>query len=161
MSNPMTQAPTVTKRQEAQRAERRRRQDTGIGRLDRLSVPGKKDSSYVYRWVNDTGGRVQMLTQSDDYDVVTYSELGAVPTDKDIAVGDGVTRIGDKSNGQRVVLLKKRKDYFEDDKRKEQEFLDKRISGLRKGDVGDQRGLQPGGTTYGDVQIAEPRRNSS
>lgn len=154
-------AAAPSKRQEVQRTERRRRQDTGIGRINRLTIPGKTDTSYVYRWVNDTGGRVQMLTQSDDYDVVTYSELGAVPSEKDIAAGDGVTRVADKGSGQRMVLLKKRKDYYEDDKRKEQKFLDGRMSGLRKGEVGDGRGLQPGGTTYGEVRIDEPRRNSS
>lgn len=161
----MSTQPTVTaapsKRQEAQRAERRRRQDSGIGRINRLTIPGKTDPSFVYRWVNDTGGRVQMLTQSDDYDVVTYSELGAVPAEKDIAAGDGVTRVADKGSGQRMMLLRKRRDYYEDDKRKEQEFIDRRMSGLRKGEVGDDRGLKPGATTYGEVRIDEPRRNSS
>jgi len=168
-----TELPTRSRaaqpRQDVERAERRRRHDTGIGRLDRLSVPGKKDTQkYFYRWVVDQPGRVQMLTQQDDYDPVTYQELGATPGDKDANDGSVVTRVGDKATGQRMVLLKKRRDYYEEDKRKEAAALDERMKMVKRGDVGDPRGITNGNPTYGEVKIgigdemsAAPRRNSS
>lgn len=150
-------------RQEVERTERRRRQDTGIGRLDRLTVPGRKDSDkYFYRWVVDQPGRVQLLTQQDDYDVVTYGDLGATPTEKDANEGSPVARVGDKATGQRMILLKKRRDWYESDKAKEQGLIDKRLEGMKRGDVGDPRGITNGNTqTYGEVSIGVPERDAS
>ncbi len=143
-------------RKEAERTERRRRSDVSmLGRLDRLSVPGKKDTQkYFYRWVTDNG-RVQQLTQEDDYDPVTYQELGATPNEKDANDGSVVTRVGDKATGQRMVLLKKRRDWYEGDKAKEQSFVDERMKSMKRGDVGDARGITGAAPnlTYGEVKI--------
>lgn len=125
--------PARTARQEQERAQRRRREDTGTGRLRNLAVTGKLDPAYEYRWINDKPGRVQMLTQSDDWDVVTTDQLGERDA-KDRGVGTAVERVVDKVTGTKAVLVRKLKEYYVADKAKEQASVDELQASLTRGD---------------------------
>lgn len=64
-------------------ATERRRRRRNPGNLDvmiqtRLNFidPSYLDPDYVYRWINDEGGRLRQLTRMDDYDFVTSDMLG-------------------------------------------------------------------------------------
>lgn len=135
---PQTQRPS---RADEERTARRRRQDLGEGRLRNLSVEGTKDPNYVYRWINDDPGRVHKLTVMDDWDRVTNADLG-LRDDRDKNVGAGVERIVDKVTGKRAVLVRKRKDYYAEDKAKEQAQLDETDAALQRGQSRSPEGLQ-------------------
>jgi len=99
------------------KTRRRRREGMGDERNYRLHVPeSMKDPNFVYRWVNDRAGRVRQMTVEDDWDVVDTSKLGGDPNPAaNIAEGSVINRIGDKYTGERTVLIRKPKDYFEED----------------------------------------------
>lgn len=125
MSNTATVPATTGNRPnriEQERTQRRRREDLGIGRHDPLALDGSKDKDYVYRFVNDEPGRLHQMTVADDWDVVTTAEMGTHPKDK--GVGSQIERVVDRRSGQRAILLRKRRDYYEADKAKEQGRID-------------------------------------
>lgn len=127
-------------RQENEQVQRRRRGDSGPLAGLKLYVPeALKDPNFEYRFVNDRPGRVQQLTQNDDYDVVpTFSAEG----------GGNETRVADKSSGERAVLLRKPKEFYESDKREEQKVLDERDEMLRRGAAPNAEGLNGSDNAY-------------
>ena len=149
----------------AERTERRRRNDMSPMSRAPLSVPGATlDPNYYYRWVDDHPGRIQALTSQDDYDPVTYADLGIAPTDADSNPGATVTRVADKPTGRKTMLLRKRKDWHDADKAKEQIQNDQTDNALRRGLVpasdGGQHGLS-GEHAYipeGGIRIDDGRR---
>lgn len=115
-----------------EQVQRRRRESLGADRNLKLHVPeDKKDPNFVYRFVNDRPGRVQQLTEADDYEIVP-----GITND-----GSTETRVADKSSGERAVLLRKPKDFYESDKRKEQEVLDARDEAMRRAAPPSAEGL--------------------
>lgn len=131
-----TKLKPVPTRVAAEREQRRRRSDlTPMSRAP-LAVPGAKlDPNYKYRWVDDIPGRVQQLTVNDDYDPVTYADLGLAPMGLDSNSGTTVERVSDKQSGRKTVLLRKRKDWYQHDKAKEQQALDTTMAALKRGHV--------------------------
>lgn len=133
-----------TKRAEAERAQRRRRDDMGLGRGRNLDIVGTKDSAYEYRWVNDDPGRMYNLTERDDWEVVKTGDLGEGNA-KDKGVGTGIERVVDKRSGKRAVLLRKPKDYYVGDKAKEQALIDDTEKAIKRG-MTPMAGAAPGET---------------
>jgi hypothetical protein len=126
-------------RQEQEQQRRRRRESLGEDRNLKLHVPSdKKDPNFEYRFVNDRPGRVQQLTQADDWDVVPSIT----------AEGGNETRVVDKSSGERAVLLRKPKDFYESDKRSEQKLLDERDDSMRRGGPSSAEGLTSSDNAY-------------
>lgn len=142
MSNIVDHKQQQRPRIEEERARRRRRDDMGTGRLSNLAVNGPLDPDYVYRWINDEPGRVQQLTTADDWDVV--NSAGMEPNAKDKGVGSQIERIVDKGTGKRAVLVRKRKEYYEADKAKEQSAIDETEAWIKRGVVGGAQGLASG-----------------
>jgi hypothetical protein len=108
-------------RAEAIQTERRRRDD---GNLDRarnmkLAIPPefRDDTVHTYRWINDVNDRVHDLTVEDDWNICSRASPEATDADKYRRQVDT-----DKS-GQPVYafLVRKRKDWYEADKRKASE----------------------------------------
>lgn len=120
------------KRAEAERAQRRRREDVGLGRGRNLDLGGSKDPNYEYRWVNDDPGRMYNLTERDDWEVVKTGDLGEASA-KDRGVGTGIERVVDKRSGKRAVLLRKPKEYYVGDKAKEQALIDDTERAIKSG----------------------------
>lgn len=63
------------------RARRRRRDDGTLNRMHQFKLdcipPEALDlQNYVYRWINDEGGKLRAATRADDYDFVQSHELG-------------------------------------------------------------------------------------
>jgi len=159
----MNEVVVKSKRVEEERTRRRRREDLGDGRLKNLAVSGDMDPTYEYRWINDDPGRVHNLTIRDDWDRVTEDMLG-LRGDKDRQVGSGVERIVDKVTGKRAILVRKPKDYYAQDKAKEQVKLDEIDTQIKSGAVpsnGQQEALKPGVNAYvpaGGISIQDGRR---
>ena len=93
---------------------------TPIGRRNRLTVENR-DPAYHYRIVNDVDGRVQDLLDQD-YEIVLDAKVGDKRVDeisslgsaKQISVGKGV----------KAFVMKKRKDWFQDDQDLKQKEID-------------------------------------
>ena len=93
---------------------------TPIGRRNRLTVENR-DPNYHYRVVNDVDGRVQDLLDLD-YEIVLDAKVGDKRVDevsslgsaKQISVGGGV----------KAVVMRKRKDWFDEDQAVRQKELD-------------------------------------
>lgn len=105
---------------------RRRRETLGPERNLKLHVPQEmKDPNYEYRWVNDRPGRIMQLTQYDDWD--------KAPEMEGIGLGTTTERVADKYTGERTVLLRKPKEFYDADKAAEQKVLDERDDAMRRG----------------------------
>lgn len=93
---------------------------TPIGRRNRLTVENR-DPNYHYRIVNDVDGRVQDLLDQD-YEIVLDAKVGDKRVDdisslgsaKQISVGKGI----------KAFVMKKRKDWFQDDQDLKQKEID-------------------------------------
>jgi len=126
-------------RVEEVKVERRRRQGMGAERNLKLHVPEEaKDPNFVYRWVNNTAGRIKQLTEMDDYEIVS-SEDGKI--DAGTSEGTVVKRTVSRSEGDEAVLLRKPRHYYEADKAEEQKLIDARDEQLRVGSAPSSEGL--------------------
>jgi hypothetical protein len=103
--------PGRPKREEVTATERRRRKG---GTVTKLEVPADIQKQYPemeFRWGRDVGGRMQQLTQSDDWDKVP-----------DVQPIHGGT--GEAGQGFKMHLLMKPKTFMEADKREKLAMLE-------------------------------------
>lgn len=160
-------APETARRTTETQARRRRRDDMGPGARRKLHVPeGLKDREYVYRWVNDDGRRVHDLSTLDDWDTVHSPDIAAGAEGGNGTAGLG-TRIeavvGKTDSGQplRAVLMRKRREFHEEDERHKAAVADERVLGIRQGGSQDPNGLLPGTHSYvpsSGIRIEENRK---
>lgn len=128
----MSRAQTIT-------AERRRRNTAWLsGRRQRLAVDESKldRENFTYRWVNDdpTSQRVYDLTTNDDWERVVDRD-GALKTNStgmgaEVAAPAGV---GDTGSPVRAVLLRKPKDWHDEDQAAKQRHIDGLEAGMKAG----------------------------
>lgn len=104
--------------------ERRRRNSSSLNRMAQYKLDFIPESlldkaNYVYRWINDTPGRLRMATKMDDYEKVSASELGPgfAMDATDSEGGDTVRMYAGIEGGSPVYtyLCKKPRDFWEDD----------------------------------------------
>ena len=117
-------------RKETTKTERRRRVDS-VQQM-RMVVPIEwKEfwNDYELRWINDNKGRLHQMTKNDDWDICYHHEL---PDAK--PVGDGgegqpiisqAVSVGGDGRAFNAYLCRKRKEYFEADKKAKQDALKK------------------------------------
>lgn len=118
------------------KTQRRRRDTLGADRNLKLHVPEEaKDPNFVYRFIKDNPGRVQQLTQMDDYDLVSQTDIESQ------SIGTQVRRISNKSDGEGVVLVRKPKEFFEEDKAKEAKRIDATEEAMRRAPPASSEGL--------------------
>jgi hypothetical protein len=98
---------------------------------NRLSVKNKEDG-YVYRIVNDIDDRVELLTEQD-YELVPTAKVGAMGdrrVDNPQPVGSIATiSVG---NGTKAVVMRKRKDWHEQDQNAKQQEIDALEATMKK-----------------------------
>lgn len=140
-AKPMTkQAATVTepeapaKRAEETRAKRRRRADTSYEGAHRLSVNHEllDHNKFAYRFVNDVGDRILDKTVRDDWDKVPD------PDAKDDSDGLGAPIrkvVGRNVDGSPLhsYLLRKPKEYFDEDAKKKTLRRDELDAAIKRG----------------------------
>lgn len=115
----------------------------------KLHIPEqKKDSNFVYRWVNARDGRVKHMTENDDYDVVTADQVGGEDPTKSVAVGTVMNRIGDQKTGEGMVLLRKPREYFEQDKKEKMAHLAALDETMKAGPAPNAQGIGPQDNAY-------------
>ena len=93
---------------------------TPIGRRNRLSVENR-DPSYHYRIVNDVDGRVQDLLDQD-YEIVLDAKVGDKRVDEISSLGSAKQISG--GGGIKAIVMRKRKDWFEEDQTAKQKEID-------------------------------------
>jgi hypothetical protein len=107
------------------RTERRRKPGSVVAQGLKLHVPdAAKDDNYVYRWVNDTGQRVQQMTDND-WDPAPYEGKS---TEARVVGTDG----GKPTNG---ILMRKRKDWHEADQKDKRKNLAEVDKAIQRGTV--------------------------
>jgi len=95
------------------------------------SISGEKDPNYVYRFVNDTGSRIDQMKQAG-YEIVE---------DEGLIVGD--SRVSDPSSqgsAKRVIskdgtvsyLMRQKKEYYEEDQAAKQAHNDEIEAAMKK-----------------------------
>lgn len=138
-------------RVDAEKKQRRRRADTSETRNMKLSVPRhiiEENRGFELRWVNDTAsGRIHSKTVEDDWDFVTTKDRDGKEVEFEKVVGTG-------ENGQPLKsrLLKKPKEFCEEDRGRKQAAIQAQEDQLRRGVTPDPEGLSgphayvPGGS---------------
>lgn len=103
---------------------KRRKRGSVEGARDILTV-SNQDPNFVYRWVAEDPqrpGRVAKL-QEYGYEVVTDDvDVGQKAVDKNSKVGSAVTRLG--GGGITLVLMRQRKEWWDEDQAAKQEKVD-------------------------------------
>ena len=137
-----TRDDVVGKRIEQMRAERKARGHVDQSELNyKLSVPEVlKDKRLTYRWVNDREMRVYQMEQKgwQVADNATFADP------RNSGLGAAVERIANERTTPKVekcFLMWKPKEFFEEDKAREQKDIDDRVAGLRRGETRDPNGL--------------------
>lgn len=135
----------------AEKATRRRRRDMGPESGLRLSIPPhlKNDPNYRYYWANDKPGRLEQLTKNDDWDFVTDDMVANDP--RNTGVGSRIERFaGTDAAGQPMknYLLRKRKEFDEEDQAAKHRVNDERMAAVAKGQT-------PGATPVSGLYIPE------
>jgi hypothetical protein len=127
---------TTEKRAEKTQQGRRRRESMGPDRNLKLFVPEEaKDPNFVYRFIKNNPGRVQQLTQMDDYDLVTDADLASK------SLGTQVERASNKTDGESVVLVRKPRQFYEEDKKKDAARIDATEEAMRRGPPSSNEGI--------------------
>lgn len=85
------------------------------------------DPAYEYRWANDENGRVQQL-EAQDWDVVDSEAIA-----KEGNVGGGSVPTRHVGGNGRAVLMRKLKDWHEEDRKARFKALDEMDKAIRKG----------------------------
>lgn len=122
-------------RSENIKQERRRRQSDNLAGKRRKLAHGELDrENFAYRWVNDEGSRLHDMTVRDDWEVV-HDRSGTLKVD---GTGTGTevsayVGMGEQGRPVRAVLLRKRKDWYQDDMMAEQRRIDDTESAMRMG----------------------------
>lgn len=144
-------APEIYESQEPKRVQetherRRRRKDDGPTAGLKLAVPEElKEEGFEYRWSNDDGRKIHERTVNDDWDVVRTKEIDGE--------GEGVPvkrLVGKLPNGegQWAYLTRKPKDWYDEDKGKQQERIAETEHLIRKGGTPNPGGLSSADHSY-------------
>lgn len=123
-------------RKEEVKQERRRRGGLNHGLNLKLHVPEEsKDPNFVYRFINKRDGRIQQLTQMDDYDIVSNEDM------ESRSIGTTVERTANQRDGEAMILVRKPKEYHEADKARKKQAIDAKEDAIRRGAPDSPEGL--------------------
>jgi hypothetical protein len=113
---------------------RRRNSDSLAGKRRRLHVNEAEldRENFTYRFVNDEGNRLHDMTVNDDWELVS-DRNHVVKVDSTGSGSEVAVYAGTQENGAplRQVLLRKPRQYYEEDKAAEQRQIDEREAGIK------------------------------
>lgn len=134
----------MTTKEAIAKAPERRVRRTPVGRRNILTV-ANKDPDFEYRFVNDTGDRIQQFL---DAGYVFEDASKVVVGDKRVgkATPEGTNASAQVGGGQKAFLMKQRKDWFQEDQAAKQEHVN-RIEDATKQKAQDG--------TYGTLSIGK------
>lgn len=112
------------------------------GQSNILGVEGK-DKNYVYRFIRDQGARVQIFLRGY-WDYVNKDDV-IVDSSREVSLGSTVTIIGDPKTNEKLVLMRIKKEYYDEDQFAKQEAINVTEQGMRDQTEGE--------TNYGSIKI--------
>lgn len=125
----------MTRTAEIKQERRRRKGGHLAGKRMRLALDESKldTEKYEYRWVNTDPGRVEALTQQDDWEIVSDRE-GKIKTDATGAGAEVSVLVGEgqSGNAQRSILCRKLKKYQDEDRQAKYRRIDEQEAALKK-----------------------------
>jgi hypothetical protein len=116
---------------------------TPVGKRNILSVVGKEDG-YEYRFVNDTGDRVQSFMENG-WETVPSDGVRVGDKRIDAASPEGSVAKASVGGGMKAVLLRIKKEYYEEDQLAKQSLVNASEEATR------QKALDG---TYGKLEIS-------
>lgn len=126
----MSRAPRESTREES---GRNTRVPLGVAR-SKLTVAGRP--GYVRRWINDYDGRLQNA-QDGGYDFVqneAVKQIGDADIDNENRdLGARVSRVVDKTTGQRAYLMEIKEEFYQEDQRSKTAKVEETDRRIRKG----------------------------
>lgn len=160
---PPKQKPVETRAQQTKN-ERRRRHDhdfSAAGKRMWVDPALKDDANYETRWINDEPGRLHDKTVLDDWDYVVDPNMspdmrarnGREDAEIDTEssdIGSRISRrVGKNPDGSAkfAYLMRKPREFFEEDKAKAQKQIDEIDQTLKRGQTPGGDGL-PGDKSY-------------
>ena len=155
--------PRVSRLGRAEQTRRERRMKPGdvVATGEKLSLDESRldRNTYTYRWVKAEGNRVEILKKKDwdlvdDEDAKTDGTgLGSVPTQHG--------GVGESGKPYGLVLMKKYRDWHEEDQKAKRKPLDAMEQAIRKGTAHEQAGeTELSGVSYtpGTNTLDAPQR---
>lgn len=126
----MSRAPRESTREES---GRNTRVPLGVAR-SKLTVAGRP--GYVRRWINDYDGRLQNA-QDGGYDFVqneAVKQIGDADIDNENRdLGARVSRVVDKTTGQRAYLMEIKEEFYQEDQKSKIAKVEETDRRIRKG----------------------------
>ena len=115
---------------------------TPVGQRNLLTVKGK-DPNFNYRIVNDVDGRIAQF-QEAGYEVVPRGTVEVGDKRASTATAVGSTANFSVGGGQKAVLMRQKREWYEEDQLQKQKFVDAQESSIK------QKALEG---TYGKLDI--------
>lgn len=153
---------TQSRAEQTQEQRRRRNSESLSGQRRRMALDMSKldTDNFEYRWANNEPGRLEVLTQQDDWEIVTDRE-GNIKAD---STGEGsqvsiLAGVGDAGAPVRSVLIRKPKKYQDEDRRAKQRRIDEMEAQLKSGNTpGDGAKGESFYTTENGIRIEQGSR---
>lgn len=127
--------------------ERRRKGSVGQIRTKLTVDEAMLDrNTYEYRFVNDDGGRVAQMSSQDDWDLVQGPSKAVAESGTDLGASVSMV-VGKDESGQpmRAYLMRKRKEWYDEDKAEAQALIDRKMQQIKRGPVPNEGiGADPG-----------------
>lgn len=145
----------MSRTEQVKEQRRRRNSESLSGHRRRMALDMSKldTENFEYRWANNEPGRVETLTQQDDWEIVTDRDGGikrdSTGTGTEVSIVAGT---GDSGAPVRSVLIRKPKKYQDEDRRAKQRRIDEMEAGLREGNTPGNDGAK-GSEFYSDAGI--------
>lgn len=123
-----------TRRSRDNTEQRAERVPLGIKR-SKLAVKDQ-DPAYMYRWVNDVGGRI-LDAQNGGYEFVTDAKVGEGDVaNRNASAGNRISRVvgkTDRGNAITAYLMRIRKEWYDEDQKAKKRQLDEVDAALKAG----------------------------
>ena len=119
---------------------------TPIGVRNVLTVKGK-DPDFEYRFVNDTGDRVEQFKEAG-YEVVQSGSVRIGDKRVTAATPEGSAATASVGGGDKAVLMRIRKDWYKEDQAAKQSVVDQQESDMKQ---------KAHDGTYGTFEISRDR----
>lgn len=118
--------------------------------------------NFEYRYINDTPGRIEAMTEHDDWDLVNDPNKAV----KDDSTNEGskvsvVVGKGEYGNAQRAYLARKPKEFYKEDQAEKSKALDRTMAGIKQGVPQGEAAGDLGQSSYvpsGGINIDDGRR---
>lgn len=134
-----------------EKQERRRQRGSTVVHGQKLTVNEAfmDRKNFEYRWINDDGGRIEQMTQADDWDLV-IDPLKAAKADSD-GLGAAVSKVVGRSEGgqaMRAYLAKKPKHFYAEDQAEKRKSIKQTMDAIKGGNPAISGAPQLGATAY-------------